>query len=79
MRPRYPTGAQQRRVSGVVILEAMLSKRGCITTGRVLRSVDPELDLEALRTVMQWEYAPARLKGEPVDLLMTVTVNFTLN
>jgi TonB family protein len=79
VRPRYPPGAQQRGVSGVVILEAMISKEGCIRTARVLRSVDPELDLEAIRTVTQWRYTGARLRGEPVDVIMTVTVNFTLN
>jgi hypothetical protein len=28
--------------------------------------------------VNQWEFTPTMLNGQPVDVLMTVTVNFTL-
>jgi protein TonB len=50
---------------------------GKITNARVLRSV-PMLDQAALDAVMQWEFTPTRLNGQPVPVLMTVTVQFTL-
>jgi periplasmic protein TonB len=44
---------------------------------RVLRSI-PLLDQAALDAVKQWEYTPTLLNGVPVPVIMTVTVNFTL-
>ena len=44
---------------------------------RVLRSI-PLLDAAAVEAVKQWEYALTLLNGVPVPVIMTVTVNFTL-
>jgi len=44
---------------------------------RILRSI-PLLDQAALDAVRQWEYSPTLLNGVPVPVIMTVTVNFTL-
>jgi protein TonB len=77
--PRYPRDAQMRGVSGVVVLEAFISDTGCVRSVSTERSIDPYLDMEATRAVIQWRYTPTRLNGDPVDTLMTVTVNFTLN
>ena len=73
----YPAAAQDAKVQGVVILETLIGVDGKITNARVLRSV-PMLDQAALDAVMQWEFTPTRLNGQPVPVLMTVTVQFTL-
>jgi len=44
----------------------------------VLRSI-PQLDYAAIDAVKQWEFTPTMLNGTPVPVIMTVTVNFTLN
>jgi protein TonB len=44
---------------------------------RLLRSI-PLLDAAALDAVRQWEFTPTLLNGNPVPVVMTVTVNFTL-
>ena len=75
--PVYPAAAQDAKVQGVVILETLIGVDGKITNARVLRSV-PMLDQAALDAVMQWEFTPTRLNGQPVPVLMTVTVQFTL-
>jgi protein TonB len=74
----YPKAAQDAKVQGVVILETLIGVDGKITNARVLRSV-PMLDQAALDAVMQWEFTPTRLNGQPVPVLMTVTVQFTLS
>jgi protein TonB len=38
----------------------------------------PLLDQAALAAVRQWRYTPTRLNGVPVEVVMTVTVTFTL-
>ena len=49
-----------------------------MTNLKVLRSVHPVLDLEAVRAVSQWRFRPTLLDGVAVSVIMTVTVNFKL-
>jgi periplasmic protein TonB len=75
--PVYPSLARSAGVQGVVIIEATVDTQGDVAAAKVLRSV-PLLDEAAVSAVRQWKYTPARLNGEPVAVLITVTVNFTL-
>jgi|RhiMethySRZTD1v2_1073278.scaffolds.fasta_scaffold00865_12 TonB family protein len=75
--PAYPPEALANRVSGVVILEAVIGLDGKVVNATVLRSV-PLLDQAAIDAVRQWEYTPTLLNGAPVPIIMTVTVNFSL-
>jgi TonB family protein len=75
--PVYPQDAQEARVQGVVIIEARIERDGTVSRARVLRSI-PMLDEAAVAAVQQWEFTPTLLNGAPVPVIMTVTVNFTL-
>jgi protein TonB len=75
--PLYPVIARQAHIDGVVILEAVLDDRGRVESVRVLRSI-PMLDQAAVDAVRQWRFTPALLNGQAVPVVMTVTVNFTL-
>ena len=77
VRPVYPSIAQSARVQGVVIIEATIGPNGTVTDAKVLRSI-PLLDAAALDAVRQWVFTPTTLNGQPVPVIMTVTVNFTL-
>ena len=76
--PGYPPLARSSRVSGVVIVEATIDEHGDVIATKILRSI-ALLDQAATDAVRSWKYAPARLNGQPVPVLVTVTVNFTLN
>src|SRR5687768_9954696 len=76
--PVYPSIAQSARVQGIVILEATIGTNGKVKDVRVLRSI-PLLDQAAIDAVRQWEYTPTMLNNVPVEVIMTVTVNFSLN
>ncbi|HYN07115.1 MAG TPA: energy transducer TonB [Vicinamibacterales bacterium] len=76
--PIYPDIAQASKVQGVVILELVVDQTGAVADARVLRSV-ALLDQAALDAVMQWQFTPTLLNGNPVSVLMTVTVNFSLS
>jgi protein TonB len=78
VKPIYPKIAQAAKVQGIVIIEAIISKTGDVQNAKVLRG-NPMLDNAALEAVRQWKYTPPLLNGQPVDVIMTVTVNFTLN
>jgi len=75
--PRYPVLAQQARVQGTVIVEAVIGVDGRVKETRVLQSVSL-LDHAALEAVNQWVFSPTLLNGEPVPVVMTVTVEFRL-
>lgn len=75
--PIYPVIAQQARVEGVVIIEALIGTDGRVQDARVLRA-EPLLDQAALTAVRQWVYRPTLLNGIPVPVVMTVTVRFSL-
>jgi protein TonB len=75
--PVYPPLARAARVQGIVIIEATIDARGSVIAARVTRSV-PLLDQAALDAVRQWKFSPTLLNGVPVPIIMTVTVNFTL-
>jgi TonB family protein len=78
VKPNYPLEAQSRRIQGVVIIEATISRTGCVSGARLLRSV-PYLDDPAMVAVSGWKWEPTRANDIPVSLIMTVTVNFKLN
>jgi protein TonB len=75
--PAYPALARSTGAQGVVIIEAIVDINGDVVSAKILRSV-PLLDQVAIDAVRQWKYTPARLNGEPVPVVITVTVNFTL-
>jgi TonB family protein len=77
VRPVYPEAARLAGISGVVILEAVIDQEGMPVNLRVLRSI-PDLDQAAINAVRQWRYTPTLLNGVPVAVVMTTTVNFTL-
>jgi protein TonB len=77
VKPVYPAIAQSARVQGVVIIEATIGPNGQVQEAKVLRSI-PLLDQAALDAVRQWVFTPTLLNGVPVPVIMTVTVNFTL-
>lgn len=75
--PIYPAIAQSSRVQGTVILEALIGTDGRVSQVRVLRPVLLLTDA-AIAAVRQWEFTPTKLNGEPVPVIMTVTVDFQL-
>ena len=78
VRPKYPALARQARIQGTVVLAAVISKDGSIHKLEV-QSGHPLLVPEALAAVKQWRYKPTLLNGEPVEVLTSVTVTFTLS
>jgi len=76
--PQYPPLARQARISGSVVLQAVISKDGTIQ-GLRLVSGHPMLAPAAIEAVKQWRYKPYILNGEPVEVDTQITVNFTLS
>src|SRR5271167_4637147 len=77
VKPTYPPLARQARIQGTVVLQALISKDGSITS-LTLVSGHPMLAPSAIDAVKQWKYKPYLLNGEPVEVETEVQVNFTL-
>lgn len=77
VRPVYPPEARDAGISGMIIMEVAIDTQGLVRSTFVKRSI-PALDQAALAAVRQWRFTPTILDGKPVPVLMTVTVNFTL-
>jgi TonB family protein len=76
--PVYPPEAQQARLQGSVIIEAVIDAEGNVADTKVLHAVEPSLGAAALDAVRQWKYKPTLLNGVPVPIIMIVTVKFVM-
>jgi protein TonB len=76
--PLYPPLAKQARIQGVVRFTAIIGKDGSIQN-LTLVSGHPLLVEAAKQAVSQWQYKPTLLNGEPVEVVTTIEVNFTLS
>lgn len=76
---KYPTIAQENGVQGRVIVQFVVNKDGSIVDAKVMRSVDPYLDKEALRVVSSMpKWKPGKQRGKAVRCRYTVPVMFRL-
>ncbi len=73
----YPPLALQARVSGNVMLSAVIGRDGAIANLQVI-SGHPLLVPAALDAVKQWVYQPTLLNGEPVEVVTQIEVPFRL-
>jgi TonB family protein len=76
--PKYTADALRQRIQGVVALEVVVSREGIPTAIRVTHSLDAGLDGEAVAAVRQWRFAPGRVGDAPVDVLVTVLMDFNV-
>jgi protein TonB len=75
--PPYPPVARQARVSGKVLIHAVIGKDGLVQEADVIQGVCI-LAEPSLAAVMHWTYKPTLLNGEPVEVDTTITVTFSL-
>lgn len=76
---QYPTMAQENNVQGKVIVQFVVTKTGQVGEVKVARSVDKDLDREAVRVCKSLpKFTPGRQNGQPVSVWYTLPVNFKL-
>ncbi|MGE5815551.1 MAG: energy transducer TonB [Acidobacteriota bacterium] len=80
VKPQYTADAMRAKVQGVVELEAVVLPDGSVGDVQVTRSLDRTfgLDNEAIKAVKQWRFAPGTRLGQPVPVLVTIELTFTL-
>jgi TonB family protein len=74
--PRYPPELVKERIEGEVVLYAIIRKDGSIDSIQVMRSLDPELDRNAIAAFARWQFGPGTLDGQAVDVEAVIHVPF---
>lgn len=65
---RYPAKAKANNVQGRVVLNFIVDKHGNISDVKVVKSLDPECDAEAIRLIKNMpKWIPGKIDGEPMD------------
>lgn len=77
---KYPVAAMEKGVEGKVFVKFIITKDGSIANVTVTRSVDPDLDHEAVRVVkMLPKFHPAKKGGKPVNVWYSLPISFQLS
>ncbi|MGH9319567.1 MAG: TonB family protein [Vicinamibacteria bacterium] len=76
--PLYTKSAFDRRIEGRVVLTVIVRKDGSIGPIRVQQSLEDELDEAAVEAVRKWRFDPAKLRGEPINVLANIEVDFSI-
>ncbi|MBA4411213.1 MAG: hypothetical protein C0397_17570 [Odoribacter sp.] len=76
---KYPAEAVKKGVQGKVYVSFVVGKDGYVTNAKVIRAVDPMLDVEALRVVNSMpKWTPGKQGGKDVAVQLTVPIYFRL-
>lgn len=80
VKPQYTAEAMRAKVQGTVLLECVVLPDGTVGPVEVVKSLDSSfgLDQEAVKAAKQWRFRPGMRMGEPVAVLVTIELTFTL-
>jgi len=78
VRALYSDQARRANLEGEVELEIVIRRDGSVGDVKVMRGLGLGLNEQAVQAVRQWRFAPATLKGTPVDVIVEVSVEFKL-
>lgn len=76
--PKYTAEASKKRLQGICILSMTIDVNGRPDHIRVVRSLDPGLDVEAITAASQYRFTPAIYHGEPVPVFINLEINFRI-
>jgi len=80
MNLKYPQEAMNAGKEGRVVIRFVVSADGKVNDPHVVRSVDKQLDDEALRVISSLpDFIPGKIDGKPVSVWYTMPVSFRLS
>ncbi len=74
--PEYSSRAARKKIQGTVLLSIIVTAEGTVRDPQVTRSLDKDLDKNALECVKKWKFEPATKDGKPVATHVAVEVSF---
>lgn len=80
VRPLYPEAMRAAGREGVVPIEAIIRRDGTVGSVRVLSAqAHPDFAVAAVDAVRQWRFSPTLLNGQPVEVVVNVSITFSLS
>jgi protein TonB len=79
--PRYTSAAMVAKITGIVVLEVVVKADGTVGAVRVAKSLDTKLGLDqaAIDAAKEWTFKPGLRRGQPVDVIVTLILEFRLH
>jgi protein TonB len=79
--PKYTSEAMRAKLQGNVELEVVVQKNGTVGDMHLTRSLDKQfgLDAAAMTAAKSWMFKPATCKGQPVDMIVSLVLEFRLH
>jgi protein TonB len=79
-RPNYTSDAMRAKIQGTVLLECVVGTDGTVSNIEIIRSLDPTfgLDGQAIDAARKWKFKPGTRFGQPVPVLVSIELTFTL-
>jgi TonB family protein len=80
VRPAYTRDAMNAKIEGTVLVKAVVGTDGRVSKVWIIKSLDPThgLDEEAVKAARKWEFNPGTRFNEPVPVVVTIELTFTL-
>ncbi|HEY3382069.1 MAG TPA: TonB family protein [Vicinamibacterales bacterium] len=80
VKPQYTADAMRAKIQGTVIVQCVVLPDGTVTDVQVVKSLDPVfgLDQEAVKAAKQWRFMPGKKQGQPVPVIISIELAFTL-
>lgn len=80
LKPQYTADAMRAKISGRVVVEAVVLPDGTVGYVNVAQSLDPHhgLDQEAIKAVKMWRFEPGTRDGTAVPVLVSIELTFSL-
>jgi TonB family protein len=76
--PDYDEKARKKKIEGMVTLSIIVTKDGQTADIKVVKSLTPGLDQQAIKAVSRWRFEPAAQDGQPCPMRVAVQVQFKL-
>ena len=80
VKPQYTADAMRAKIQGTAVLDCVVTAEGTVGECQIARSLDSSfgLDQEAVKAAKQWRFVPGKRLGQPVPVLVTIELTFTL-
>jgi TonB family protein len=78
IRPVYPKWAKEQKISGSVIFEILIDKKGTVRQATLLRGLHPELDKLAKEAIMKFKFKPAYIEKEATAVRIKYAIKYLL-
>lgn len=76
---KYPAEAAEKKIQGKVYVQFIIEKDGSISNAKIVKSIDPLLDQEALRVIQSMpKWKPGTQRGQVVRVSYTLPINFAI-